>query len=170
MPIPLEIERKFIIKKPDTEKMSQMPEYDKTAITQIYLLSDGGITHRIRSRKYRDRAVYTETVKKRIDEISVYEDEREIGGEEFLALSKKIDKTTRPISKVRHSFLYSGKTVEIDIYPEWKNTAIMEIELESRDDDISLPEFISVVREVSGIKEYSNASMSRRFPDEEKSV
>ena len=48
------------------------------------------------------------------------------------------------------------------------NTAIMETELDSREKQVKIPSFIEILREVTGDKAYSNAGMSRRFPEEDK--
>ena len=162
----IEIERKYIIKMPSLKEMQSMEDYTESKITQIYLESARGVTHRVRSRVYGGQAVYTETKKTRIDEMSVYEDEREISESEFAEKSKNIDKSTRPIFKTRYTFSYKGATFEIDAYPEWKKHAIMETELNSRTEEVVMPPFISIVREVSGEKPYSNSSMSNSFPKE----
>ena len=162
----IEIERKYIIKKPSVEVMRLMDGYTESKITQIYLESDSAVTHRIRSRIYFDRAVYTETKKTRIDKMSAYEDEKEISESEFSEKSKKKDKATRPILKTRYTFLYRGFTFEIDVYPEWESCAIMETELSGREISLEIPPFIDIVREVTGEREYSNAAMSHSFPRE----
>ena len=162
----IEIERKYIIKMPSLKEMQSMEDYTESKITQIYLESARGVTHRVRSRVYGGQAVYTETKKTRIDEMSVYEDEREISESEFAEKSKNIDKSTRPIFKTRHTFFYKGATFEIDAYPEWKKHAIMETELENREAVYEIPTFLEILSEVTGEKEYSNASMSKRFPPE----
>ena len=165
--MPLEIERKFIIKKPNTKELSEMPAYTQSKIEQIYLESNIG-THRIRRREYAERIVYTETKKLRVDGMSAIEDEREISAEEYTALKSKIDKSTHPVCKIRHTFTLNEQTFEIDIYPEWTHTAILETELKDRECEVIMPSIIEIVREVTGIKAYSNASMSHTFPKEEK--
>ena len=145
-----------------------MPEYTRSEITQIYLKSPDGITRRVRCRERSGNITYTETKKVRIDKMSAYEDEREISYEEFVDLSSEKDEKTLPIIKTRHTFTYEGQLFEIDVYPKWKSTAIMETELEARDKEVKFPEFITIIREVTGDKNYSNAGMSRSFPDEDK--
>ena len=165
--VAVEIERKYIISKPDFATLVGMPGYHSSLILQIYLDSSKGATHRIRSRRDADGVKYTETTKVRIDSMSVYEDEREISEGDFVALSKKIKSGTLPISKTRHRFDHAGLVIEIDEYPEWHNTCIMEIELPSREYNAKIPEFINIVKEVTGDGAYSNAAMSRAFPKEE---
>lgn len=163
----IETERKYIIKLPDFEVLKREAEYTSSDITQIYLASNSGITHRVRARIYPDKTVYTETKKVRISPISAVEDEREISAEEYETLAKNIKRGTNPVRKTRHTFVYSGQLFEIDVYPSWKCTAIMETELDDPKKQAKMPPFIRIVREVTGNKNYSNASMSRVFPTED---
>lgn len=164
----IEIERKFIIKLPKLDLLRSLSAFTESEIVQIYLESDKTRTRRIRSRISGGTATYTKTEKIRIDEMSAIENEEEIDGERFLLLEKSTRKGSRPIKKKRLTFEFSGRIIELDIYPEWTRTCIMEIELASRDEIIDLPPFIEVVREVTGNKAYSNSSMSEHFPEEEK--
>lgn len=162
----IEIERKFIIAKPDFAVLREQEDYTSSDIVQIYLKSSPRVTHRIRSRAYRGKTVYTETKKMRISGMSAYEDEHEITESEFTSLSENIDPDTTPVIKTRHTFLYHGQLFEVDVYPNWRTCAIMETELEGEDTIVDMPPFISIIKEVTGIKAYSNASMSRVFPQE----
>ena len=161
----LEIERKYIIRMPDVSLMSKEKDYTADKIIQIYLESDTS-THRIRARYGKLGVVYTENEKVRVDRMSAIEKEREITENEFSELAIKRKDGTNPIEKLRHSFEYCDQIFEIDVYPQWKNTAIMETELENREKTVTMPPFIEIIKEVTGIKEYSNAAMSYRFPEE----
>jgi CYTH domain-containing protein len=163
----LEIERKYVIEKPQIDKMRECGAYTSSDIVQIYLDAEAGVTRRVRSRAYPDgRAQYFETEKRKIDEMSAEEREREITKAEFDNFSLQIAQDTRPITKTRHTFDYIGQTFEIDVYPEWERTCIMETELPSRDTEVKMPSFIRIIADVTGDKRYSNAAMSRSFPEE----
>ena len=164
----IEIERKFIIEMPKRDELLALDFSSSSFITQIYLSAPEGITRRIRSRSYKTKTHYFETIKKRIDKISAYEDEREISESEFVEKSKEIREGSKPITKERITFPYKSHSIEIDIYPEWKNTAIMEIELKSREEKVEIPCFIKIIKEVTGERKYTNAAMSESFPKEEK--
>ena len=163
----IETERKYIIKLPDFEVLKGEAEYTSSDITQIYLASDSGVTHRVRSRIYSDKTVYTETKKVRISPLSSVEEEREITESEYEALAKNIKCGTNPVRKTRHTFVYLDQLFEIDVYPSWKCTAIMETELDNPEKQVKMPPFIQIVREVTGNKSYSNAAMSCVFPKED---
>ena len=163
----IETERKYIIMKPTAKVLTAQDGYTASDIEQIYLNSDAGVTHRIRKRTYADRVEYTETLKVRISAASSVEEEREITADEYGALKANIRKGSRPVIKTRHTFVFLGQLFEIDVYPEWSRTAIMETELESEDTAAVMPDFIKIVKEVTGNKGYSNASMSKTFPKEQ---
>ncbi len=162
----IETERKFIIKMPEAEKLLSAPSHTSSDILQIYLSSPEHITHRIRKREYPDKVEYTETKKIRIDRMSAYEDEKTISRADFELLSENLKAGTVPLKKTRHTFRYAELTFEVDIYPEWIKTAIMEVELKDVNTEIRFPEFIEILQEVTGISAYSNASMARNFPKE----
>ena len=163
----VEIERKYIIALPEPAGLSVLPEYTVSKIEQTYLDAPVGVTHRVRRRDYGSRVEFFETKKLRLDKMSSVEEEREISKEEYLELLKATKDGTHTIRKTRHTFVYQSQCFEIDVYPEWKRTAILETELRDREERVAFPPFIRVVREVTGIKDYSNASMSHAFPDED---
>lgn len=165
---PIEIERKYIIKKPKRDVLTLAEEYTASEIEQIYLKSNPGVTHRIRKRKSGEITTYTETKKIRIDKVSAYEDEREISEEEYASLSSLARPNTRPVVKVRHTFVYENQLFEIDEYPKWKSICIMETELKSREQRVKFPSFIKIIKEVTGERQYSNAKMAESFPEETK--
>lgn len=162
----VEIERKYIIAIPALRDMERMEGYRASDIEQIYLESSL-VTHRIRRRKYSEGCVYTETVKRRIDGMSAEESEREISAEEYEGLKAKMTRGSHPVRKIRHEFLFEGQLFEIDVYPFWRESCIMETELKSRLDKPALPPFIRIIREVTGDKRYSNASLSHTVMPEE---
>ena len=162
----IETERKLVIFLPDEDALKAERNYSESRITQIYI-SDPCLTHRVRKREYSDgRVEYTENTKKRISIMSVIENEREITEAEYESLALRIEEGSKPLSKLRRTFSYLGRTVEIDSYPEWKKSCILEVELESESEELRLPEYIKIIREVTGEKRYSNHSMTHSFPNE----
>ena len=166
MQIPVEIERKYVILLPDVATLAAQPGYTVSEIEQTYLESESTVTHRVRARRRDDKTVYTETKKVRIDKMSVFEDEHELSEDEYNTLLLKKADGTVTLHKTRHTFEYGGQLFEVDIYPEWKRSAVLETELSTRETVVQFPDFITVISEVTGDKKYSNASMSRKFPDE----
>lgn len=162
----VEIERKYVIMKPDFDSLCERYDVSVSEIWQTYLSSEPGITRRVRKRVYKDKIVYTLTEKKRIDKVSSYEDEREISGSDYENLLGQIMTGTRTLRKTRRVVRIDGVSFEIDEYPEWCRTCIMETELKSKDELVTMPDFVKIIAEVTGVKRYTNASMSREFSEE----
>lgn len=164
----IETERKYIVKKPLVLDMQKYPSYTESRITQTYL-EDPTRTHRVRRREYSGGGVeYTENIKERISGMSAIENEREICKDEYNELIKNVQSGTSPVFKTRRTVEYCGYVFEFDFYEPWVDTCIMEVELPSENTEFELPPFVEVVREVTGIKTYSNHSMAYGFPAEEK--
>ena len=166
MGIGVEIERKFVIMKPDMSKLESIDGYSSSDIDQTYLTSDPGVTRRVRSRRYGKCTVYTETKKTRVDEMSSLEDEKELEKQEYEILLGEIKEGTVTLKKTRITFVHFGRVFEVDVYPDWSRSCILEVELPSRETAVELPDFIKVIAEVTGDKSYSNAAMSHKFPTE----
>ena len=165
MSVNTEIERKYLIVRPTDEYLSSLP---RTEITQTYLINDQeGVTERVRKRGLDGHFVYTHTIKKRIDFMSSMEDEREIPEEEYLSLLKRADTQVNTIRKIRALIKKGAFTFEIDVYPFWTKQAVMEVELPSEETEFVLPEAVTVLREVTGVRAYSNARMARQIPAED---
>lgn len=162
-----EIERKYLIKMPDIEKLSKLSGFEPSDIEQIYLRNPNVSSERVRKRVYPDRTEYTHTLKIRIDKMSAHEDERRIDADEYAALLLRRDERRTPIHKTRICIPYCGHVCEIDVYPFWKKQAVLEIELEDKNTDIPFPPFAELIREVTGIHAYSNNALSLEIPPED---
>ncbi len=161
-----EIERKYLIRYPSAELLGQCAS--RSDITQTYLAKrDGHGGERVRKRVYADRTEYTHTEKRKITAIRREEREREIGREEYEALLQRADPERRTIEKTRYCLDHAGKLFEIDLYPFWRDRAVMEIELEGEEECVTLPEEIAIIREITQDKRYTNRAIAKEIPQEE---
>ena len=161
-PTPMEIERKYLIARPDPRKLEQMPNCERVDIVQTYLKSgDPAEERRIRQRGSNGSYIYFMTRKRKAGGIRRVEIEERLSQEEYVALLVEADPAYRPIRKDRYCLSENGLYYEIDIYPEWKDKAIMEIELHDEDQEIVFPEEIDVIREVTNDPAYSNHELAR---------
>ena len=163
---PLEIERKFLIRMPEKERLASESERH-IAITQIYLCTgpEGG-SRRLRHSRWDGGEARYYTEKRRLTHRTRVEWEREVDPEEYDALLTEADRTLRPIEKVRWCVPYAGHTLEIDVFPFWGDRAFLEAELTSEDEELRLPDWIRVIREVTEDERYTNLALAREIPDE----
>ena len=165
-PEPFEIERKFLIYYPNIKELESMPNCTRVDITQTYLKSDNGVERRIRARGIDGNYLYYLTEKRKISNLKRIEIEKKLTQEEYLALLMELDNKLRIIHKTRYCLSENNQYFEIDVYPEWQNQAIMEIELNSEDEAIKIPEFLKIIKEVTDDDSYKNYQMAKKMPDE----
>lgn len=162
----MEIERKFLIAYPDKAFLDSLSE--RTEIEQTYLnVSEHGGRMRVRKRGLDGNWVYTKTEKKKITEVSRVEIESEITESEYLELLNYSDSERATVCKTRYCYTYKNQTFEIDVYPFWTDKAVMELELESEEQTIDFPPYISLIKEVTTDKEYTNASIAKKLKKHE---
>ena len=161
---PLEIERKFLIEYPDLSWLQQQPGSRRVEIVQTYLLSDGSSTRRVRSWTEAGRTAYIRTCKRAVSDRTRVEVEDELSEEDYLALLKEADPARHPLEKIRWCVPCGSHVLEIDLYPFWSDQAVLEVELQSEEEEFLLPPEIRVIREVTGDPRYLNSSLARELP------
>lgn len=159
-PYPYEIERKFLIEMPDLEYLESLPNCEKVQIVQTYLKSNGNTETRIRQRGGVDGFTYSKTKKIEISPIKRIEIEQVITQDEYIRELLNADPEKGQIIKDRYCLSYNNQYFEIDIYPFWKDKAILEIELISSDQKIDIPPFIKPIDEVTDDLRYRNSELA----------
>lgn len=156
-PNPFEIERKFIIKKPDLTYLENLPNCHKVKIAQTYLESNNpNIERRVRQKNDNGAITYYYTEKSRISDIKRIEHEKRITSEEYSNLLLEQDYYTRTVVKDRYCLMENNQYFEIDVYPYWNDQCILEIELENENQDIIFPDFLHIMQEVTNDLRYTN--------------
>lgn len=162
-----ETERKFLIAYPDKEALLRLDGATESEIVQTYLVHPEGLSERVRQRTYADRTEYYHTVKRFLTAMTNEERERTVTREEYETLLERRDPARTPVEKTRVCVPHGDRLLEIDIYPFWKKQAVLEVELESEDTPLTLPPYITVLREVTGEKAYKNRALALRIPAED---
>ena len=163
----IEIERKFLIRMPELSLLKKVYGVRIKNITQTYLKTADGSTARVRKIEENNKITFVKTVKNKISDLSHYEDEHEINEAQYQEELKAADDKKLPIIKTRYAFPFDLHTVEIDVYPFWQDRAILEIEMQSEDEEISIPSFIEVKKEVTENAKYKNTNLALRVPMDE---
>lgn len=158
-PVPIEIEKKYLItpadEAPDGSAVSR--------IYQVYLKSaDPEVERRVRKKlpvgAPESEATYFYTEKTDLGDSNGEErgeNERIITQEEFEAYLREKDTNAKPISKTRHSFLYNDQYFHLDFFDD-PILVILEIELTDRRQIPELPPNLRVIKEITGDKRYYN--------------
>lgn len=158
VPTPIETERKFLVKMPAEQQLSEH-QCAKSKIVQTYLRKiEPEVERRVRQRGINGKFSYYYTEKKKLSQYSRDEVERRISKDEYLALLVEGIATVR---KDRYCFFYENQHFELDIYPDWENEAILEIELTDENQEVKLPDWLTVIKEVTGDDRYKNSNLAK---------
>lgn len=163
--LPLEIEKKLLIRMPDLEWIEKNTNVKVAKISQTYLgLKKDGFGERVRKMTINNVTKYYHTSKKSLSNMTRIEIENEISRNKYYEyMSLKSRRGT--LHKTRYIISMNNLKYEIDIYPFWEETAILEIELENENQKYIIPEFIEVIGDVTGNRDYSNSSLVSKFYD-----
>lgn len=166
-PEPLEIERKFLIRYPDLLRLEDMPNCSKVDMLQTYLKDQpDGTEARVRQRGQNGNFMCYRTEKRRLSDTTRVEVDRRIDLKEYVSFLADADPERRSVRKTRYCLTENNRYYEIDIYPEWKKQAILELEMNDENEETVLPEGIKVIKEVTADPAYSNYEMSKHMPEE----
>lgn len=162
----IETERKFLIELPTLKQLEQQKSVRIQEMVQTYLSSSGSTERRVRKITENGTVCYIYTEKRPMEgvKISRFEDEREISENEYHAFLR--DSVTE-LTKTRYSFPYHEHVIEIDVYPysiggdALVSKAVLEVELSDAEENFDLPEFIVVLRELTGTRAFSNKSLAK---------
>ena len=152
-----EIERKFIVKNSSFFRREYFPYHSKTEfiigseIEQGYF-ENGKVRIRIIDGTYSFL-----TIKNNISNISRYEFEYEIPIDDAYQMT---DLFCNKLEKTRYKCKFKSRIWEVDIFKgENEGLQLAEIELESENEEIVLPDFIG--EEVTGDKRYYNSYLAK---------
>lgn len=140
-------------------------------LNQTYLKeTKPGTERRVRQRGINGEYSFYYTEKTCINGSQVVraEVEKKISQKEYINYLSEVDYNLHQIHKTRYCFVYKNQYFELDIYNFSNNLAVIELELELESQNIEIPDFIDVIREVTEEKEYKNYQLARclKFVDE----
>lgn len=164
-PIPLEIEKKYLIAMPDFESLGKSVVFSEHRMIQTYLTKkDANVERRIRQCGKQGDYIFYYTEKQYLTGISRIEKERMISEKEYLDLLTEADTQKRQILKNRFCFVWNNTYFELDVYSFWSEYAILEVEIMNENEEIELPPFITVLRDVTNDKKYKNYFLATEVP------
>lgn len=159
VPEPIENERKFLVSHVEDYPVKK----EVVTIEQTYLKTDNETVARVRKRGQHGSFTYTHTIKKRLNGSKSLEKERRITGQEYLYLLNQADPDFRPIRKTRTCFLWGNQYFELDCFLGSNGLTILEAEIEEIKNDLAIPPWISIDREVTNEKAFHNEELCRKL-------
>nr|AIA13265.1 AAA domain protein [uncultured bacterium] len=161
IPVPLEIERKFLCRPVRWEDIPVACQ--DISIEQTYLQSaDPDAVLRVRKRGQHGSHLYYRTEKRDVKEGVREEKEERISKEVYEACLSFRLPGTRPIRKQRWCFVWKNQYFELDSIPRRDGVLFMlELELTEENQSVELPPFLSIAKEVTDDPAYSNYALSK---------
>lgn len=162
----LEIERKYLVRFPTS--WSDLAELfdgivDVKRISQTYLKAEPGeqagrVRKTIEGLSGETDTVFHHNKKKPTGDTGVHEEtESEISEAEYNKFLKKANPDKCAVEKTRFVFNWHDQVFELDLFKgHLKGLAILEIELEDKDDTVELPPFLKIIKEVTKDKKFTN--------------
>ena len=155
----MEIERKFLIRYPDLSVLEQLCSR-KAEICQTYLISEPECSRRIRRREYDGKTEYWYNEKQKITNMTRVEREWPITEEQYQELLKEAIPGSGTIMKTRYDLPSGNLRFEVDIFPEWNDRAFAEVELDNETQGFTVPDCLTIIKEVTEDKRYTNKSLA----------
>lgn len=167
IPEPVENERRFLVQFDPSQSIITNRElhWVSAKISQDYLVSTkAGNEPRVRSRDCQGWRSYTHTTKLRRPDGSAIEKEGRITPREYISLLSSKDPERGTVNKQRMCFVWEGQYVELDIFKDL-TLQVLEIEVPELTDEVVLPPFVKVIKEVTGDPAYSNYTLAKHIKD-----
>lgn len=164
-PVPVEIEKKFLIRRLDQSVIPVHSTISKIAQSYLYA-DDTGAEGRVRLRENEHGPSYFHTIKKDLPGSGKRtEIDRMIRGKTYEDLLFRKDARTDTLYKRRICFVYEHRFLEVDIFDgpsRIYDLTLLEMEgLEPQEELMDLP-FIHVLADVTDDKSYSNRTLAQK--------
>lgn len=158
-PEPVEMERKWLLLGPPPAEL--LSGAVPVIIEQQYLVNPAeGTERRIRARTHGTHTTYWHTIKVHRADGHRTEYETQITGEEYQYLSYDRDPAKAIIRKKRHCFVHAGQHFELDAITRPRRLWLLEAELVTADQPVTLPDGLPLIVEVTGDPAWSNAVLA----------
>jgi len=167
VPAPLAVTRKFLLKRKPTnaELKAKLNKFEEFEVDQTYLAAHRSNERcRVRRRQqganvsFQHQLWVTEEKADGTPETSLME--RTLSAREYFIMLKQADPHRLPISKTLTCFHWGATYWELNSFRGASHVAILEVEAESTQSPISMPDFVEVEREVTDETSYDSYAVA----------
>jgi len=154
--------RKYLIEMPQTDTLVERHNAAAVEMMQTYLIStNANIERRIRQQKNGGSYMYFYTEKRIAEDGKRWVTERPVSEKEYVQYIMECDVSLHPVRKTKYRFTFADRRMEIDVYPFSEDKAVLFV-YGPADGEISLPDDIHIIKEVTGEAEYKNRRLAFR--------
>lgn len=160
IPAPYEIERKFLVALDTDPALFPVPQVF-VDIKQAYLQKlEKDVSRRIRERTRGGSSLYIYTEKRKIRPAVREETERLIDAREYATFLQERDPRREMVLKRRYSFAWEHQYFQLDRLESPMPLVLLEVELTEERQEILLPPFVKVIKEVTDDPNYTNRAIA----------
>ena len=160
---PVEVFKKYLVEFDDSvlENIKKEANYSTAHIIQNYLVSTSGIERRIRKRERNGSVLYYYSEASIISTNERIKTDRILSERQYYDYQNEIDKSLNKIDKTRYSFIYENKFYKLDLFNFDETKAILSVQLPTNNEEVNLPSYIKVVKEVTDNNAYKNYYLAK---------
>lgn len=158
LPTRIREQHKYLVNGVDTAKLASLAS--KVVITQDYLKCDDDTEYRVR--KVEQNGIYSyhfSVIKKGENGIREILTDDVISESAYRNLLLTKSDNSVSLTKTRYSFVHDQQYFKLDIFDD--DMCILEVNLTKENPDISIPEFVIAVEDVTNNDEYKNINIAR---------
>ena len=155
--------RKYLISMPDVSLLTETFVATDIEMMQTYLMnSNPMVERRIRQQENGPDYLYFYTEKSIGEDGTRWVTERPISEKEYIRYLMECDAALHPVRKRKFRFIANGHRMEIDLYPFSSEKAILFVYGTGDDQSATIPDGITVLKDVTGDPEYKNRRLAGR--------
>ena len=149
---------------PDLAALEKLPGCRRVEIEQAYLKTAADEKLRVRKWVEDGRAIYYKTRRRRLNGRKLEVEER-LTQRAYKEMLEEAGETVQLLHKTRYSLAYEGQLFQLNVYPFWQDQAVVKIELNEEHGQVRLPPELTLIREVTGEREFKDYSLAALMPD-----
>lgn len=160
---PVEKFHKYLIEVNDEvlKKFAEEDNYSTSHIVQHYLISDNGNERRIRRRERDNDVLYSYSEANYLSTNERIKVDRVLTERQYKDYSHQIDKNLNPTDKMRYAFINNDSFFKLDVFNFDTTKGILSTESRVGEDEPKLPEYIKVIKDVTGDVNFKNYYLAK---------
>ena len=160
---PVEKFSKYLIEVDDEllKKIAGEANYSESHIVQHYLRSENGYERRIRSRQTGEDIMYSYSEANYLSTNERVKVDKVLTERQYKDYFHEVDTDLNVIDKMRYSFISNGIFYKLDVFDFDTSKGILSIDEPADEGDIVLPDYIRVVKDVTGDLNYKNYYLAK---------
>ena len=155
------VEKKYLISMPDVEQLMKNKQCRKVHVKQHYIIDETRQEkEKIVLRRENNKNFYYKVVKKNKVKYS-----NSITADKYINKLEDENKKFYHIHKDRYYYIFDSRCIKIDVFPFWKDKAILEVDVLNDRENIKFPKFVHIIEDVTDNESYKNYYLAEEYND-----